>query len=677
MFNPTRALNIRTTLFTVFIIPTTLLLVFIGIQIKDANDQLAYAELSQETVELFNLYDNVAHQFAVERGLTAGVIAAKGQSKQSDKLQKQRHAADVAYNNLLAFQPESLDPAVVTTLLSEVKAELDQRQNIRSQVDSRNLVDSPFAYYSNVNRLSLDNLAIVMSLVSNRELKQELQGLLSLLVIKEQAGMARGALNGVFAGKRATLDRYAQISTYIKAERYALRQAEMLLTDEPLKQLQAIMRQPTWQQVMAIQQQFLAQKGNLSEVNGPEASAWFGLATERIGMVKEVRDNLAVIITNKAIEDRADASMMRMVYIAVTLLIVLPLILLTVQIVNNVRRRVESFTTQLDQMASNKDLTIRLSDGSRDEFGEIAQHFDHLAVSLGDTLNKALQVASQTEKEMVAMVNLVNQARDASEQTHLRCDNIATAMTEMAQTCEQVADITVDAQRGTDSVKNNAESCHKHSEQSFSSTTTLLESVNQTFDCIETLEKQMGNVSEILDTINAISEQTNLLALNAAIEAARAGEQGRGFAVVADEVRTLAQRSKQSTEDIRQLLSGIGQNAKDSFNNMQQSREASYETQQVVSDTKSLVENLIVTVNEIAEFNASIATASNEQSQTAKSVDTDVDELLEMASNTKKTIFDIQNEMELVKLRMTELVDEVNKFTISGSGAGTSMPIHQ
>ncbi|RWX56157.1 methyl-accepting chemotaxis protein [Photobacterium chitinilyticum] len=677
MFNPTRALNIRTTLFTVFIIPTTLLLVFIGIQIKDANDQLAYAELSQETVELFNLYDNVAHQFAVERGLTAGVIAAKGQSKQSDKLQKQRHAADVAYNNLLAFQPESLDPAVVTTLLSEVKAELDQRQNIRSQVDSRNLVDSPFAYYSNVNRLSLDNLAIVMSLVSNRELKQELQGLLSLLVIKEQAGMARGALNGVFAGKRATLDRYAQISTYIKAERYALRQAEMLLTDEPLKQLQAIMRQPTWQQVMAIQQQFLAQKGNLSEVNGPEASAWFGLATERIGMVKEVRDNLAVIITNKAIEDRADASMMRMVYIAVTLLIVLPLILLTVQIVNNVRRRVESFTTQLDQMASNKDLTIRLSDGSRDEFGEIAQHFDHLAVSLGDTLNKALQVASQTEKEMVAMVNLVNQARDASEQTHLRCDNIATAMTEMAQTSEQVADITVDAQRGTDSVKNNAESCHKHSEQSFSSTTTLLESVNQTFDCIETLEKQMGNVSEILDTINAISEQTNLLALNAAIEAARAGEQGRGFAVVADEVRTLAQRSKQSTEDIRQLLSGIGQNAKDSFDNMQQSREASYETQQVVSDTKSLVENLIVTVNEIAEFNASIATASNEQSQTAKSVDTDVDELLEMASNTKKTIFDIQNEMELVKLRMTELVDEVNKFTISGAGAGMSMLIHQ
>lgn len=675
MFNPARALNIRTTLFTVFIIPTTLLLVFIGMQIKSANEQLAQAELSQETVALFNLYDDVAHQFAVERGLTAGVIAAKGQSKQRDALLKQRRAADAAYNNLLSFQPQSLSPLVVNTLLSEVRAELDKRQSIRSQVDSLNLVDSPFAYYSNVNRLSLDNLAIVMSQVSNRELKQELQGLLSLLVIKEQAGMARGALNGVFAGKTSTLARYAQITTYIKAERYALRQAEMLLTDDMLQQLQSITRHPTWQQVMTIQQQYQAQKDNLSVIEGPEASAWFALATKRIGMVKGLRDNLAVVITDKATQDRADASMMRMVYIAVTLLVVLPLILLTVRVVNNVRRRVKSFTAQLDQMASNKDLTIRLSDGSQDEFGEIAHHFDHLAVSLGETLNKALQVASQTEKEMVAMVNLVTQARDASEQTHLRCDNIATAMTEMAQTSEQVAGITVEAQRGTDSVKTNAEACHEHSEQSFTSTTTLLESVNHTFDCIETLEKQMGNVSEILDTINAISEQTNLLALNAAIEAARAGEQGRGFAVVADEVRTLAQRSKQSTEDIRQLLGGIGQNAKDSFDNMQQSREASYETQEVVSDTKSLVENLILTVNEIAEFNASIATASNEQSQTAKSVDTDVDELLEMADNTKKTIFDIQNEMELVKLRMTELVDEVNKFTISGSDVDTSVPM--
>ena len=119
MFNPTRALNIRTTLITVFVIPTLLLLIFIGIQIKNANEQLISAELSQETVALFNLYDNVAHQFAVERGLTAGVIAAKGQGKQRDALQKQRGVADDAYNSLLAFRPESLDPAVVSTLLSE------------------------------------------------------------------------------------------------------------------------------------------------------------------------------------------------------------------------------------------------------------------------------------------------------------------------------------------------------------------------------------------------------------------------------------------------------------------------------------------------------------------------------------------------------------------------------
>ncbi|UXI03412.1 methyl-accepting chemotaxis protein [Photobacterium sp. TY1-4] len=661
-------MNLRKTIFTVFIIPTILLLGVIGYQIKQANQQVAETGLSLETVTLFELYDDVAHQFAVERGLTAGVIAAKGQSQQQGALLAQRKKADAAYQHLLAFSPQYLDPALVTTLLGDVKSELDRREAIRRQVDSLSLKESPFAFYSNINKLALDNLAVVMTQISDPDLKQDMQGLWALLVIKEQAGMARGALNGVFAGKQSTPERYTQITNYLSAERYALRQARVLLDGKSLQQLQSILNESVWQQVISIQQQFLAQKDNLSVIEGPEASVWFPLATQRIGLVKALRDDVAGSIREHALHHQAEATLIRNGMIGVILFLVLPLVLLTVKIVNNVRERVEQFTAQLDRMASNNDLSIRLDDGRRDEFGRIASHVDHLASSLSETLDKTLRFASQTEKEMAAMVDLVAKAKDSSQQTHLRCDNIATAMTEMAQTSEEVAGITVDAQHSTDQVKENAEACFEHSDRSFQSATELLENVDQTFACIEALEKQMGSVTEILDTINAISEQTNLLALNAAIEAARAGEQGRGFAVVADEVRTLAQRSKQSTEDIRQLLEGIGQNAKDSFDNMQQSREASYEAQEVVSDTKSLVEKLILAVNEIAQFNVSIATASTQQSQTAKSVDTDVDELLDLADHTKKTIADIHQEMELVQGRMAELMEEVSHFTIAQSG---------
>ncbi|EAS45460.1 chemotaxis protein [Photobacterium profundum] len=664
MPKPFRSITIRTTILLVFVIPTSFLLFFIGMQIDAANKQLANAEVSSETIELFNLYDEVAHQFAVERGLTAGVIAAKGQGTQRDKLNNQRNVADQAYRNLVEFKPESLDMVLVRDLLRAVQNELDNRQNIRTQVDRLAIVDSPFAYYSNVNTLSLDNLSMLLTQISNRDLKQELQGLLSLLVVKEQAGKARGALNGAFAGKRSSLDQYAQVSSYIDAERYALRQANMLLEGDAKRRISETAQTNTWQQVMTIQQQYLSQKNALPSIQGPTASVWFDLATQRIGLVKGLRDSLTADILLKAQANRDNASFVRLLYICLSILVILPLILLTMQSVIKLRRRVSGFTQKLDMMARNKDLTVRLSDNQNDELGEIARHFDGLAISLSDTLTKSLRVASQTQQEMVAMVALVDTARTVSEQTHQRCDSIAAAMTEMAQTSDQVAGITGEAQTSTDLVKTNAMACYDHGEQSFVTTTRLLDSVNQTYECIEGLEKQMVNVSQILDTINAISEQTNLLALNAAIEAARAGDQGRGFAVVADEVRTLAQRSKQSTEDIRHLLDGIGENAKVSFVNMQQSREASYETQSVVSETKTLMEALIGTVNDIAEFNTSIATASEQQSQTTNTVDSDVDNLLEMAQSTNQTIVSIHAEMDIVQQRMAELVHEVTAFKL-------------
>ena len=662
MFSPLKHLTIRQTLLVTFTIPTLLLLSVIGWQSLQLIEKRTQAEIAQETVALFHLYDEVAHQFAVERGLTAGVIGAKGQGPQVQALRNQRVLADDAYRSLISFSPQYLRSQAVAPLLNAVRSELDKRQGIRQQVDSLQLVDSPFAYYSNVNRLALDNLAILLAQISNAELKQELQGLLQLLVVKEQAGMARGALNGVFASGQSGLDRYAQIQEYINDEAYAVRQATLLLSGQRLQQLEAIVRSQNWQQVMGIQQQFLDQKTSLIDIEGPAAPSWFGLATERIGAVKGLRDQMATELAARAQAEKQQVTNQLWFFAAIVALVILPLILFTVFSLKRLTLRVMAFSDKLSTMAATKDLTIRLADEREDEIGEIGKKLDRLSDSVSDTLNKAHSVASQTQHEMAEMVKLIALARTDSQQTHTRCDSIATAMTEMAQTSEQVAGITNEAQRSTELARESAESSHAQSEQSQQTTSRLLESVNETYQCIETLEQQMAGVTDILDTINAISEQTNLLALNAAIEAARAGDQGRGFAVVADEVRTLAQRSKKSTEDIRQLLDGITLNAKVSYTNMQQSRDATLETQGVVSEAKILVEGLIGNVNEIAEFNLGIATAASQQSQTAQSVDADVDGLLDLAGNTMQAIADIHDEMNLIKQRMTELSSEVDKF---------------
>lgn len=655
--------SIKYRLLLISLLPTLIISAFLIQLFNQENSRVHNANFSLEAVTLFNSLDDVAHNFAVERGLTAGFIASKGASGKGTLL-AQRKKSDDAEQTLRSFNAEFLNQDMVNLVLSDIIKQLNNKNNIRSQVDSLSMTNSPFVYYSTLNQLALDSISVIIGSIDAQDLRNEMLGLSALLQAKEEAGKTRGVLNGAFAGKKSSLDKYADINNYLSTESLAIRKANSVLSSRFIELLTSVTHSNTWQQVSDIQQSYLSQKQNLDSLHGPNASKWFTLATQRIGLIKGITDNISQELNTIANENMGQAKLNRTIYIAIALLLILPIALISFATARSISQRMASFSRRINEISATKNLTLMLEDNNENEFDHIAKDINSLIESISFPLRTAHTVASKTQSELNLLSQHLQKATQSSQDTLTHCDSIATAMTEMAQTSAEIASVTNNAHETTTEATNNATECKNHTINTADIVNDLHRSIINTHEHVEHLGQQTLNVSEILDTITAVSEQTNLLALNAAIEAARAGEQGRGFAVVADEVRKLAQRSQEATNDIRQLLDTIGHSAKHSFSSMEESKTLSAKTQDSVNASTTLIDSLHSAVSEIDNFNTSISAATLEQSETANAVNTDINDLVSLANGTNELIHHFETEVQHIVQTMAELTSQINTIKV-------------
>ena len=301
--------------------------------------------------------------------------------------------------------------------------------------------------------------------------------------------------------------------------------------------------------------------------------------------------------------------------------------LLSLWLVN--RSLVQPIRQLIDYVAqlSRGQLAQRVASERQDELGKLAMAANTLRDFLAQTFASLQRSASDLDSSSGELNSIATLMSQGTNEQFNRTDQVATAMNEMSATAQEVARHAADAARAADDADQSAQQGEQVMQQTIHSITQMRGEIANTATVIRRLEADSGRIGKVLEVIQGIAEQTNLLALNAAIEAARAGEAGRGFAVVADEVRNLAHRTQESAQQVQGMIEELQVGARESVSTMSNSQRHSQDSVEIANQAGERLNSVTQRIGEIDGMNQSVATATEEQTSVVESINMDITEI--------------------------------------------------